>query len=153
MARVTNLSDFTNQLGALAAEVPLKHRDLQAKLVENAYRFLVELSPVWSGAYSNEHAIDANGDRVYESDDRVGPDIELEAGSLERPDTSEVGPAVADIEPFGNVDISNDRFYADQVESNHQVYELVREGIEIEAGGQVIALGGDAVYSGSDIPF
>jgi len=153
MARVKNLAEFTNKLNELAAEVPKRHAALQAELTNHAYEFLVDYSPVWSGAYVNEHAIDANGARIYESPDRPGPDIELEYGSLERPDTSEVEPSLSAIEPFSFVEISNDRFYADQVESKHQVYELIYDAIEQEAGGQVLTLGGDVVDRGEDIPF
>ena len=134
---MSDLTEFSRQLDALALQVPRKHRDAQARIVAKAYENAVEISPVLSGAYVNEHVVEVgSGDQVsallLESPDRVGPDEEIEPGTLDRPSVGGVA-VLGEFQPFQAVQIANRRFYVNDVEDRHAVFSRIAAAAEVEA--------------------
>jgi len=131
----------------------IKFRNHQASIAADAYGYLVEISPIITGGYTNEHVIEnGNEEIIYESPVRVGHDFVIENPDeyIQKQDPAEAAAALAEMEPFSNVKFVNERFYSEKVEAIHHVYELVEVAMEADVESRPFDEGEN---DGSEIPF
>lgn len=115
-------------------ELPNLYRNVQGEAVSDAYRDIVETSPVRTGAYQNEHVIEeASGTILYESPGRVGPDAIVNPPTFIDPPT--VQGRVESSSDFATVQIANRRFYAAALEygSSTTAPRHIYEGAAVRA--------------------
>jgi hypothetical protein len=92
------------------------YQDVQAEAVADAYRDIVETSPVLTGAYRSEHVIEqGDGEAIlYESPNRAGPNQPFKPPTFFEPPLVE--GRVEPTEPYARVQIANRRYYAGSLE-------------------------------------
>ena len=110
------LEEQTRLLTESVRELPQFYREVQAEAVSDAYRDIVESSPVRTGAYQNEHVIEEGdgGAILYESPNRVGPNAIVNPPTLLDPPLVE-GRVEASGD-YATVEIANRRYYAAALE-------------------------------------
>jgi hypothetical protein len=103
-----------SELAAAVKRLPDLVREIQSAATVDAYRDLVETSPVRTGAYRAEHVIEqGDGSILHESANRPGPDAVVNPPILLDAPTI---PASVTAGDFAVVQIANRRFYAAQLE-------------------------------------
>lgn len=96
---------------------------LQRTIAEQAYRKVVELSPVWSGRYRGSHRLEIDGvdESIlppYAGPERW-PEPVPEGKQFRALGASEIQAKILKLEPFGRVTISNSLPYANALEDGH----------------------------------
>ena len=146
---MAKFTEFVRQWNAIEEAVPKEVTKLQEKMVVAGLGNVSVMSPVRSGAYRAEHLIEVgSGDhvsrRLYENEDRIGPDTptpEDYDAPIKAPSLGEAQSNVeGQLEPYGSVQVANRRFYSVIVEDayGYKVYERGAQALE-------------AIYDGADI--
>lgn len=119
---VTGLDQLRNTTEEIRRAIPDIVTETQRRLIASGLEMVVRRSPVLTGAYRAEHAI-ATGDSapshlIFEAENRVGPDVDLPVTGepLDPPDVTLAEAALEALEPYQNVWVFNDRYYAGIIE-------------------------------------
>lgn len=114
---VRNADTFLKYVQGLSEHIGTAHAKAQGHLVAAAFADVVESSPVRTGEYRASHVVGTGGERLeeflYEHPER--PEAEAPAASREvplpPPDVGSAAAAVANLTPYENVIVGNDKFY------------------------------------------